>query len=111
MNILAAEVLEDAVVAGPFRLPRSRALPARVEMGVRPEDVKLVDEGGVPGAIAAVEPLGAETHLVVEVEGASLRVRAPGFDLRSRGDRVSVALDPAKIHLFDPEQDGARLAS
>ncbi|MGH7436467.1 MAG: ABC transporter ATP-binding protein, partial [Polyangiaceae bacterium] len=38
MNLLSAHADDDAIVAGPFRIPRPRGeLPARVDVGVRPE--------------------------------------------------------------------------
>src|SRR5579863_261582 len=65
MNLLPARVEGDLLHAGPFRLPRpSVDLPPRLELGVRPEHVALGVEG-VPGKVVAVEPLGAESHLVV----------------------------------------------
>src|ERR1019366_2461340 len=84
MNLLPARVEGDAIVAGPFRLPRpAGALPARLEVGVRPEHVALVDsagEAGEAGEILAVEPLGAETHVLVKVGDQEPRVQSRGFD-------------------------------
>src|ERR1700684_811973 len=71
MNLLPARVEDDAVVAGAFRLPRpAGTLPARLVVGVRPEHVTVSEpdesgSGAEPGEVLAVEPLGAETHLVV----------------------------------------------
>ena len=117
MNIVAARVVGDVVLAGPFRLARqilarpSVDLPAAIEIGVRPEDVRLVDEGGVAAEVIATEPLGAETHLVVRAGEIDLRVRTIGFDSRARGDIVRVAIDEARAHLFDPARDGARIGT
>lgn len=109
MNLLPARVEGDAVVAGAFRLPRpARSLPARLELGIRPEHVHLGD-GGEPGEIVAVEPLGAETHVVVKVGEHDLRARAHGFDVR-RGDHVRVTIDAARALLFDAEGEGALLS-
>jgi multiple sugar transport system ATP-binding protein len=111
MNLLPARVEGDAVAAGPFRLPRpAGALPERLEVGVRPEHVILDDRGGVPGEIVAVEPLGAESHLVVQVGGVELRASARGFDARRRGDSVRVTLDPSRAMLFDAAPAGERVA-
>jgi len=81
-----------------------------VTVGIRPEDVY---ESPPPGAsesfvrlaarVVAVEPLGAETLLVLALEasGEELVARV-GRDTRlRRGDRHQVALDAAALHLFD----------
>ncbi len=124
MNLLPARAEGDAVVAGPFRLARpGGALPSRLQMGVRPEHVSVSagdDAGdtarvGGPGEVVAVEPLGAETHLVVRVGELELRAQARGFAAFARGDRLHVAIDPAHALLFDADAgaDGehARVAS
>jgi multiple sugar transport system ATP-binding protein len=112
MNLVPAAVEGDALVAGPFRLPMPGAkLPARVAVGVRPEHVHVGDAGdaGAPGEIVAVEPLGAETHVVVKVGGQELRARSHGFDVK-RGDTTRVWLDAAKVRVFDADGDGALVA-
>jgi multiple sugar transport system ATP-binding protein len=112
MNLLAARVEGDALVAGPFRLPLPRGpLPRRLEVGVRPEHVRFGGdrEGGVPGEVVAVEPLGAETHLLVRVGDIELRARAPGWDAPRRGDPVRVAVDAERAMVFSAEGDGERV--
>ncbi len=109
MNLLPGRVDGAAIVAGPFRLPRpGGTLPERVEVGVRPQHVTLGGEGE-PGEILAIEPLGAETHVVVRVDGLDLRAQAHGFDTHRRGDAVRVAIDPARALVFDAGGDRARL--
>ena len=111
MNVLPAREEGGAVVAGPFRLPRPEgALPARIEVGVRPEHVALGGAAGERGEIVAVEPLGAETHLVVRVGDHELRACARGFDAHRRGDEVRVALDAAHVTVFDADGEGERVA-
>lgn len=110
MNLLAARAEDDAVVAGPFRLPRPAGkLPARIELGVRPEHVTVGGDEGAPGEVVAVEPLGAETHLVVRVGEHDLRAQARGFATYGRGDSVRVSIDPLRALVFDAEGDGARV--
>ena len=113
MNLLPARADGDAVVAGAFRVARpAGALPRRLEVGVRPEHVTVREassEGGAPGEILAVEPLGAETHLVVRVGGVDLRAQARGFATCARGEIVKVAIDRDRALVFDAEGDGARV--
>jgi multiple sugar transport system ATP-binding protein len=123
MNLLSAHVDRDAVVAGPFRFRRpDAALPPRLRVGVRPEHIAVEgardlaphDLVGAPAGqraeVIAVEPLGAETHLVVRVEGLELRARGSGFDTHRRGDAVRVAIDPGHVVLFDADGEGERVA-
>ncbi|HEY8091104.1 MAG TPA: ABC transporter ATP-binding protein [Polyangiaceae bacterium] len=110
MNLLPAKVDGDVLVAGGFVVDRpAGALPDRLEVGVRPEHVRLGDTGE-PGVIVAVEPLGAETHVLVKVGDHELRARSHGFDAK-RGDRVKVALDAARVLVFDAGGDGARVGA
>jgi multiple sugar transport system ATP-binding protein len=81
-------------------------------VGVRPEDVEVGSgerpEGTVPGRVYAVEPMGAETWVTVEVGGERVIGRAPAdFEARS-GERAWLRYDPARVHLFD-ERTGRRI--
>jgi multiple sugar transport system ATP-binding protein len=81
-----------------------------VTIGVRPEDLyESAPAGGsmevarLPARVVAVEPLGAETLLVVALGGSNEELIARvGRDTGlSNGDRFDIALDTAAIHLFD----------
>jgi multiple sugar transport system ATP-binding protein len=109
MNLFLARVDGDSLVAGPFRFAKpSGDLPSVVEIGVRPDHVHLAKEG-VAGVIVISEPLGAETHHVVRAGEIEVRVRAQGFDPLAPNSVVHLAFDEARLHLFDPARDGARL--
>jgi multiple sugar transport system ATP-binding protein len=152
MNLIAARVEGDALLAGPFRMPKPRGpLPQRLEVGVRPEHVRCVPDGrpgevsggepgeikrgepgeikrgepgeikrgepgeiecGQPGEVDAVEPLGAETHLVVRVGELELRARARQGDDETprRGDAVRVVIDLKHAFVFSGEDGGERIA-
>jgi len=71
-----------------------------VKYGVRPEHLGL-DRGGVQASIVVVEPMGAETELVVETGGVSLTVLAHGRPGVRSGDKVTLAPDAAHVHVFD----------
>jgi multiple sugar transport system ATP-binding protein len=110
MNLLAARAEDGVVVAGPFRLPRPAGkLPERLELGVRPEHVTVGGESGAPGEVLAVEPLGAETHLVVRVGEHDLRAQARGFATYRRGDSIRVSIETGRAMVFDADGDGARV--
>jgi multiple sugar transport system ATP-binding protein len=110
MNLVSARADGGAIVAGPFRLPRPAGdVPERLDVGVRPEHVTLGGATGEPGVVIAVEPLGAETHVVVRVGGVDLRAVAEGFDTHRRGDEVRVAIDADRALVFDAAGDGTRV--
>ena len=81
-----------------------------VAYGVRPDHLELAGDParGVPGEIVVVEPTGSETELVVRVGDAQLVVEAHGRTTLQPGDKVTFAVDPANVHLFD-QSSGARL--
>jgi len=79
-------------------------------LGIRPEDLYEVPAPAGLGPMAeiavrviAVEPLGAETLLVLSgAGGAEEFIARVGRQTRLKpGDRTTIALDTARIHLFD----------
>jgi multiple sugar transport system ATP-binding protein len=82
-----------------------------VLFGIRPEDIAVAPAGsGESGAhalfarLVAVEPLGAETILVLAPDGLRDEILArvrPEVTLRP-GERVALALNLRAAHLFDP---------
>jgi len=83
-----------------------------VTYGVRPDHLELAGSGerGVPGEIVVVEPTGSETELVVKVGAAQLVVEAHGRATLRPGDKVTFAVNPANVHLFD-QKSGQRLTA
>jgi multiple sugar transport system ATP-binding protein len=75
-----------------------------VWLGIRPEDIRLVDAGcaaDLSCKVAIVERLGAETYLSVVNGAETLLVRVQGDVALRPGDTVQLALDRAGFHLFD----------
>jgi multiple sugar transport system ATP-binding protein len=108
MNLLPATGIAGGLKVGE-RVLRLAGVPAGpVMLGVRPEDLRLVPAETamtLPAEVEAVEPLGAETLLVLRVAGLAreLTLRG-GRKLEARpGERVAVAPDPAAVRLFDPD--------
>ena len=83
-----------------------------VTYGVRPDHLELAGnlDRGVQGEIIVVEPTGSETELVVRIGDAQIVVETQGRPTLQPGDKVTFAVDPANVHLFD-QASGARLAS
>jgi multiple sugar transport system ATP-binding protein len=110
MNLLEGITGKDAVICGPFCLdvPKRSGLPDRVVVGVRPEEVRLT-ENGTKMTVAVAEPLGAETHVLLRAGDVELRARVPGFNPLPAGSEVSVSLEGAKKHFFAADESGKRL--
>jgi multiple sugar transport system ATP-binding protein len=123
MNLLPARLERGdsgcvAVIGEGLRLPVSevagRESPADVWCGVRPEDLRWVAapaEGGAPvlsGRALAVEPLGPEALVTVALGGQEISCRVPPRTVRHAGEMVHLAIDPARLHLFE-RTNGRRL--
>jgi multiple sugar transport system ATP-binding protein len=83
-----------------------------VTLGVRPEHLTLAQVSGdaVHGEIIVVEPMGAETELLIQAGDAQVTLMTNGRPDVNPGERIGLSLDPATIHLFD-QKSGQRLAA
>jgi len=84
-----------------------------VAYGIRPGDLRLAAPdapGAVPAEIVVVEPTGAETELLIQAGADQLILVTHGRPKASPGDRIGLAIDPAKVHVFD-QRTGARLVA
>ncbi|MBV9190708.1 MAG: sn-glycerol-3-phosphate ABC transporter ATP-binding protein UgpC [Betaproteobacteria bacterium] len=105
MNVFDGAVKGGAVEALGARWPASFSKSGglegqRVKYGVRPEHLEPASSG-IAAEIVVVEPMGAETELVVKVGDTSLIVMTRGRSTAGPGDRIFLAPDPAHAHLFD----------
>ncbi|MBY3513393.1 ABC transporter ATP-binding protein [Rhizobium laguerreae] len=106
--------------------PRIAAAAGRaVVLGIRPEAFQPVAAGGLTGAVAFVEDLGANLLVHVDVEAADrlkslsaeeddvalsaprLRVIIDATRRVKIGERLSLAADPARVHVFDAATEAA----
>ncbi len=73
--------------------------------GVRPEQVRLRREGArgtvIDATVVMNEPLGAETHVLLDAAGTRLYAKAPGFDAPERGAGVQVVVAEEAVLWFD----------
>jgi ABC-type sugar transport system ATPase subunit len=76
-----------------------------VVLGLRPESLRLSDDGSIGATVVIVEVLGAETHVICQTEtGSRVIVRQNAGAARPGiGDAVRIAVDPDPdaYHLFD----------
>ncbi|WP_062305377.1 ABC transporter ATP-binding protein [Demequina subtropica] len=93
-SFVGSSTLLEPDVAERFGLPA-------IATAVRPERVTLdAPDGGVAGTIAEVIYTGPEHRIVIDLDGVGARITAlePNIGAaqrRSRGDRVTVSIDPA----------------
>ena len=81
-------------------------------MGIRPEDVHneadLIEkypDGIVEADVEVTELMGAETYLYMNCEGQTINARVAPTNTARPGDKIKIALDTSKIHLFDKDTE------
>ena len=92
-------------------VPLEAVLPGRapgLTLGLRPEHLRLAEDGGVRGTVTSAEYHGADTIVNVGVGRETLLVRAPGPCAHAAGAQVGLAWEPRDAHLFD-SQTGLRV--
>ena len=87
-----------------------------VVMGIRPEDVQLVDDSAPPAAgrtlsahIVTVEPLGREDLLSVTIGDVQMRILVDKTKGARVDDTVDIVFDTSKVQFFDPESEQSLL--
>ena len=111
MNFLPGHIQNNAFQVGGLSLPlpntRGASEGAKVIYGIRPEHWRL-DAAGVPAIVRLVEPTGAETQVVAEIEGHRVVCAFRERIMQRPGDMIHITPDPANAHLFD-DASGKRL--
>ncbi|MBI2895584.1 MAG: TOBE domain-containing protein, partial [Deltaproteobacteria bacterium] len=79
----------DGLAAGPVRL------------GIRPQDLHVGPNGSIPMTVEVVETLGSECLVHGRSGDVSLVARTPVAERPAPGDRIDLAVDPSRVHLFD----------
>jgi multiple sugar transport system ATP-binding protein len=80
----------------------------RIVFGVRPENIRLDPEGGLPCIVSLIEPTGSETHLIAHVGKTEIVAVLKERARIHEGDAVRLSFDLAQTHFFDPDS-GQRL--
>ena len=98
-----AVLADGARVALPFVPDRDRAV-----LGLRPEAMLPAVEG-LRVQVSLVEPLGSDTLVHFRLGGGSYVARVPPETRPVTGGTLTLAAEPVRMHLFDPDT-GAVLA-
>ena len=83
-----------------------------IKMGIRPEDIdddaefmERHPECHLKATVDVSEMMGAEIYLYLEYKGNKMTARVASTSKAKNGQEITVAFDPHKIHLFDPETE------
>jgi multiple sugar transport system ATP-binding protein len=74
-----------------------------VRVGVRPEHVKLVSNGGIAGTLYGAEDHGVEMILTINAADQLIRATAPSTIRVPVNAPVQIAFVQGKLHFFDPK--------
>ena len=84
---------------------------ASVQVGVRPHDLKVGETGvaglSVSGTVVAVEPLGSETLVHIDVAGTVVVASAPGRVVPPVGSATTAHAEAGSLYLFDSATERA----
>ena len=75
----------------------------RVRVGVRPEDITLVDDGENTAIVNVVEPMGNENFCYMELGGVETTARVHPSHRPAAGDAVPFSFSEEALYLFDPD--------
>ena len=94
----------EAAVSGEGLKPGDAAV-----LGIRPDHLDIVGDGGVPVTVQAIEQLGGESYLYCETEsGARLTAHISGQTAVKRGDTAHAVFRPEFTHLFRKDDGRAQ---
>ena len=88
---------------GDFAVPelREEAQGRKIAIGVRPEHVRLSDDGAYRGEVQAVEYLGTTQIVTMAARNGAIRARIPSSEVVRVGETVGMTFNPATLSLFD----------
>jgi multiple sugar transport system ATP-binding protein len=109
MNLMPGKLDGAFAEVKGWRTPLARQLPASdVVLGVRPQDLSLAAPGtaaALAGRVEVRELMGSEAFLYLASDAGPLVVRTDPRTAAREGENVSVVIDPAKLHVFDPRTE------
>ena len=81
-------------------------------MGIRPEciydepeNLEKFKDNVITANVEVVELMGAETYLYLDVQDNKFTARVSPYSTAKSGDVINIAIDMAKIHLFDMDTE------
>ena len=112
MNIVPAKAGQGTLQLGEKPLAWPTTLPADILVGVRPQELRVLEQGEaadliLSGTVAVVEPLGPETFVHVEAAGGLLIASPPANNPPAVGSAVQLGAAASGLRLFDAKSERA----
>ena len=110
MNFLPAERADGGWRVGDALLDGPAHAPAKLLMGIRPEDLQVVDGAAasrLSGRVGVVEPLGPTTLLTVQIGDRTIRLAATPDIAARPGDAIHLEPRADRVRWFDAETEKA----
>ena len=86
------------------RVARNGLPSGKLEIGFRPESVHVAVDGPIKATIILVERLGERTLVYCKLaDGTPITAEDEGMSALAIGDKVSLAIDGTRAHLFGPD--------
>jgi sn-glycerol 3-phosphate transport system ATP-binding protein len=113
MNLIPAAVSDGRVVVGGYPVGAAPDGHSDVVVGMRPESLRLQPDGqaGIAATVDFHEPLGSHALVhallgdssarVVDDDAPAIVVQAPADVSPEPGQRISLAVEPKHVYLFD----------
>jgi len=113
MNLLPGKLVKGALTMDGAQWTSAPVefADANVQVGVRPHDLKVGETGAaglsVSGTVVAVEPLGSETLVHIDVAGTVVVASAPGRVVPAVGSATTAHAEAGSLYLFDSATERA----
>lgn len=116
INIFSCKVKEEngqlVLDAGEFKVPAPQNCTEclkpyagrEVHLGIRPSDLVVAENGPISAALESIEPLG-DAYLVYVRIGEKVVVFKHTQEEAPTASTLTLAPNPAKLHIFDPETE------
>lgn len=111
MNLADCTLAGGRAVLGGAQITLPRELAARangaakLKFGIRPENITLARQSEsdleVPAEVSLLEPLGAETLVLLKVGNVEMTARCNAAFRDRPGTKLTVHMNPSHMHLFD----------
>jgi ABC-type sugar transport system ATPase subunit len=102
--------LSTAVLSTP-ELEHEIEARSEVKLGLRPEHIRLGApgaEGGIPGRVRFLEPVGSDLYLTIEAGGTVVQVRTDPDAAVQPDENVRLHFDPWRVHVFGADSHNLR---
>ena len=96
MNLFDVEMADGCFQLGPESLDTGLDFSGRVDVGVRPEAIRLT--GKIPATVSWTENLGLNTLIGLQIGTLTLTALVRE---RPDGTSVKISVDPKDLHVFE----------